>query len=91
MFGRLLIPAGERRHLCLNSDAVVRIGQLEFVDVVAEDGSIQRRLIKSGNLGVPGRQEVLSGVDVGEQVILHYSQSKREEKDASQPAAERTE
>ncbi len=86
MFGRLLIPAGERRHLCLNSDAVVRIGQLEFVDVVSEDGSIQRRLIKSGSLGVPGRQEVLSGVDVGEQVILHYSPRNREQEDTPQPA-----
>ncbi|MCM2373777.1 efflux RND transporter periplasmic adaptor subunit [Aporhodopirellula aestuarii] len=71
MFGRLLIPAGERRHLCLDSDAVVRIGQLEFVDVVLPDGNIERRLINSGQLGMPGRQEVLSGVDVGERVVLH--------------------
>jgi RND family efflux transporter MFP subunit len=71
MFGRLLIPAGTRRHLCLNTDAVVRIGQLEFVDVVLPDGIIERRLIMSGSLGMPGRQEVLSGVDVGERVGLH--------------------
>lgn len=70
MFGRLLIPAGERRHLCLATAAVIRIGQLEFVDVVLPDGSIERRLIKSGQLGMPGRQEVLSGVEAGEQVIL---------------------
>lgn len=71
MFGRLLIPAGIRRHLCLNTDAVVRIGQLEFVDVVLPDGIVERRMIKTGNLGMPGRQEVLSGVDVGERVVLH--------------------
>ncbi|EMI43910.1 efflux RND transporter periplasmic adaptor subunit [Rhodopirellula sp. SWK7] len=71
MFGRLLVPAGERRHLCLASDAVVKIGQLEFVDVVLPDNNIERRLIKSGQLGMPGRQEVLSGVDVGERVVLH--------------------
>ncbi|TWT98214.1 efflux RND transporter periplasmic adaptor subunit [Stieleria varia] len=71
MFGRLLIPSGERRHLCLNTDAIVRIGQLEFVDVVLPDQTIERRMIKSGSLGMPGRQEVLSGVDVGEQVVLH--------------------
>ncbi|MFG0265735.1 MAG: efflux RND transporter periplasmic adaptor subunit [Rhodopirellula sp. JB055] len=71
MFGRLLIPSGTRRHLCLNTDAVVRIGQLEFVDVALPDGVVERRLIQSGNLGMPGRKEVLSGVDVGERVLLH--------------------
>ena len=70
MFGRLLIPAGRRRHLCLATDAVIRIGQLEFVDVVLPDGTIERRLITSGRLGVPGRQEVLSGVEAGDRVIL---------------------
>jgi RND family efflux transporter MFP subunit len=74
MFGRLLIPAGTRRHLCLNTDAIVHIGQLEFVDVVLPSGVVERRLVKSGSLGMPGRQEVLSGVDVGEQVVLHSDQ-----------------
>lgn len=76
MFGRLLIPAGTRRHLCLNTDAIVRMGQLEFVDVVLPDDSIERRLIKSGNFGMPGRKEILSGVDVGERVVLHTVASK---------------
>ena len=70
MFGRLLIPAGVRRHLCLNTDAIVRIGQLEFVDVVTETGELERRLIKTGALGMPGRTEVLSGVNAGERVAL---------------------
>ncbi|MBX3423141.1 MAG: efflux RND transporter periplasmic adaptor subunit [Pirellulaceae bacterium] len=70
MFGRLRMPSGERRHLCLNMDAVVRIGQLEFVDVVLPDGTIERRLIKTGQIGIPGRQEVLSGLAAGERVIL---------------------
>ena len=70
MFGRLRIPSGQRRHLCLNMDAVVRIGQLEFVDVVMEDGIIERRLIKTGQLGTPGHQEVLSGLEAGERVVL---------------------
>ena len=71
MFGRLRIPAGQRRHLCLNQAAIIRIGQLEFADVVLADGSIQRRMIKTGQLGMPGRQEVLSGLDPGERVLLH--------------------
>lgn len=70
MYGRLLIPAGQRRHLCLATDAIHRIGQLEFVDVVLEDGTIQRRLIKTGRLGMPGRIEVLSGLEAGDRVVL---------------------
>ncbi len=81
MFGRLLIPAGERRHLCIATDAVVRMGQLEFVDVVLSDGSIERRLIKSGQIGMPGRQEVLSGVEAGEQVILQRARSQEDDSD----------
>ncbi len=66
MYGRLQIPAGSRRHLCLATDAIRRIGQLEFVDVVLPDDTVQRRLIKTGRLGMPGRIEVLSGLTAGE-------------------------
>jgi hypothetical protein len=75
MFGRLLIPAGERRHLCLNTDALIEVGQLEFVDVVLPDGNIERRLVKTGQLGMPGRQEVLSGVEAGERVLIHGTEA----------------
>jgi membrane fusion protein, multidrug efflux system len=70
MFGRLRIPGGERRHLCLNTDAIVKIGQLEYVDVLLESGAVERRLIRTGEFGVPGRQEVLSGVTAGDRVLL---------------------
>jgi RND family efflux transporter MFP subunit len=70
MFGRLIIPGGERRHLCLNSEAIIRIGQLEYVDVLLPDGQVERRLIRTGELGMPGRQEVLSGVEAGDVVLL---------------------
>lgn len=81
MFGRLLIPAGVRRHLCLNADAIVRIGQLEFVDVVTEEGELERRLIKTGAVGMPGRLEVLSGVNAGERVALPPGEAGRAESD----------
>lgn len=72
MFGRLRIPAGDRPHLCLHKAAIQRIGQLEFVDVVdPADGSPQRRLIKTGRPGDANHIEVLSGLDVGEKVVLH--------------------
>jgi RND family efflux transporter MFP subunit len=78
MFGRLFIPAGERRHLCLATDAVTRIGQLEYVDVVLPDGTLERRLIKSGRLGLPGRMEVLSGLQAGERVVVHLTPTQNE-------------
>ncbi len=70
MFGRLEVPTETRRHLCLQTSAVIRIGQLEFVDVVTSDGTLERRLVRIGQLGMPGRQEVLSGLEAGETVIL---------------------
>ena len=74
MFGRLRIPAGDRPHLCLHKAAIQRIGQLEFVDVVApDDGSPQRRLIKTGRPGDANHVEVLSGLDKGDLVVLHKS------------------
>ncbi|MBX3417126.1 MAG: efflux RND transporter periplasmic adaptor subunit [Pirellulaceae bacterium] len=75
MFGRLRIDGGERRHLCLNTDALIRIGQLEYVDVQLPNGQIERRLVRTGTLGMPGRVEVLSGVQVGETIILRRGAS----------------
>lgn len=71
MFGRLLIPTGTRRHVCLPTAAIRRIGQLEFVDVVGDDRSVERRLIKTGRLGEPGNIEVLSGLAPGDRVALY--------------------
>jgi RND family efflux transporter MFP subunit len=70
LFGRVYIPAGARRHLCLNTAAVETIGQLEFVTVVEDDGTLERRMIKTGRLGRPGRIEVLSGLKAGERVLV---------------------
>lgn len=70
MFGRLQIPAGERRHLCLNQQAVQTIGQLNFVDVVRDDNTLERRMVKLGRVGIPGRVEVISGLEPNERVLL---------------------
>ncbi len=78
MFGRLLIPAGVRRHLCLATDAIQEFGQLQFVDVVREDETLERRMIRTGRLGIPGRVEVLSGVKAGERVVLTSKSTPRE-------------
>lgn len=70
MFGRLLIPAGSRRHLYVPADAVQRIGQLEFVDVALSDGTLERRYVKTGRRGPDGSIEVLSGLRNGERVLM---------------------
>ncbi len=68
MLGRVSIPSGTRRHLCLKEGAVETIGQLEFADVVRDDGSLERRFIRTGRRGLGGRVEVLAGLDADEQV-----------------------
>ncbi len=71
MFGRLRIPVGTRRHLCMPLAAIQTIGQLQFVDVLEPDGhSLERRLITTGRVGVPGHVEVLSGLNAGDRVVL---------------------
>ncbi len=76
MFGRLKIPAGTRRYLCLAKTAIDRIGQLEFVDVVLPDGRLERRFITTGRSGRPDRIEVLSGLKAGERVLLKTTDEK---------------
>lgn len=72
MFGRLRVPAGTRRHLCLHTSAVRRVGQLDFVTV--EDpstGQQERRFIRLGRFGDATHREVLSGLEAGEVVLLY--------------------
>ncbi len=70
MFGRVRLETAVRDHLCIPVAAIRRVGQLEFVDVVREDGTKERRLIQTGRLGRPGHTEVLSGVRAGEKVAV---------------------
>ncbi len=70
MFGRLKVPVGDRTFLCLNQQAVQTIGQLTFVDVVRNDDTLERRMVKLGRVGMPGRIEVISGLEADEFVLL---------------------
>lgn len=67
-FGRLLIPVGETESLFIPQAAVIRVGQLAMVDVVA-NGTLERRTIQTGASG-DGRVEVLSGLAPGETIAL---------------------
>lgn len=78
MFARMLIPLDQERVLVAPADAIHQVGQLELVDV-AQDNLAQRRAIRTGR--VFGRNvEVLSGLAVGEQVVVpETSQSQQED------------
>jgi RND family efflux transporter MFP subunit len=70
-FGRMLIPSRDRVRLCVAQSAVKRVGQLTFVDVVKDDGLLERRQVKLGEESPYGRVEALSGLNGGETVVLH--------------------
>ncbi|MGQ9688468.1 MAG: efflux RND transporter periplasmic adaptor subunit [Desulfobaccales bacterium] len=68
MFARLYLPLGTDRVLLLPKAAVLQVGQLTMVEVLA-DGRLTRRQIKVGRqLG--DQVEVLSGLKVGEKIAL---------------------
>jgi len=69
MFGRLGIPLGTEARLAIPREAVAHYGQLEFVEVLGEEG-VLRRYIRTGRELSGGRVEVLSGLQVGERVVM---------------------
>ncbi len=70
MFAKVALPAGETTFLTIPIQAVERIGQLEFVDIVIEQGRTERRLITTGKLINNDYIEVLSGLIEREEVLL---------------------
>lgn len=71
MYGQIMVPTRERRRFCIAQSAVLRVGQLRYVDVVTTGGGLERRSIKLGEHAESGRVEVISGVEAGETVMLH--------------------
>lgn len=69
MFGRIMIPLEEEQLLAIPATAVRQVGQLELVDAVGADGQPARRAIRTGRI-VGDAVEVLSGLRVGEQVVV---------------------
>ena len=69
MFGRLSIPVGQTERIVVPRRAVRRVGQLELVEVVTSDRTLERRFVRTG-ISVGQGIEILSGVDVGETVAL---------------------
>jgi RND family efflux transporter MFP subunit len=68
MFGRIFVPLDQREVLLIPSTAVRHVGQLELVDVL-EEGMSRRRSVRTGQV-IGEDCEVLSGLAVGEKIIV---------------------
>jgi len=68
MFGRLVIPVGERRVVTVLRNAVTRVGQLDMVTIRAGD-RWQRVFVTTGQT-IGDRVEILSGLNGGEVLAL---------------------
>ncbi len=71
MFGRLLITEGEKSQILVPRGSVRRVGQLEMVKVVGEDGRPDRRFVRTGEV-VDDLVEILAGLQAGERVSLQF-------------------
>ncbi|MEZ6135232.1 MAG: efflux RND transporter periplasmic adaptor subunit [Pirellulaceae bacterium] len=71
MFGRLMLPLEDETIRIIPREAVRRVGQLTFVDVVEGD-TVTRRNVQIGRI-FDQDVEVLSGLAVDEQVLLSNS------------------
>jgi len=68
-YGHVRVEADRHTAILVPASTVYRIGQLEYVQVVRGDRVI-RRLVKTGP-ALGSRVEILSGMVVGEQVLLN--------------------
>jgi len=69
MFGRAAIPIGSAERLFVPQAAVLKIGQLDLVEVADADGTLSRRFVRIGR-EIDGKTEILSGLTPGERVAL---------------------
>jgi len=68
LFGRMLIPVGERQRVMIPQSAILRVGQLTMVDV-DESGTLRRRSVQVGRQ-IGDQVEIFSGLVPGEKVSL---------------------
>jgi len=71
MFGRMFIPLGREEVILIPKSSIVRVGQLELVDV-EDAGGVRRRSIQVGR-SFGDYVEVLSGLNEGEKVLVPSS------------------
>jgi len=68
MYAQLSIPAGTKKSILLPADRIAEVGQLNLVWVM-ESRQVLRRFIRIGDLHEDGNVEVISGLNVGDQVL----------------------
>jgi membrane fusion protein (multidrug efflux system) len=68
MFGRIFIPLDDEQVAIVPAAAVLRVGQLDLVEVVGDDG-VRRRVVQLGRRLEQG-YEVLAGLRPGERVVV---------------------
>ena len=69
MFGRLSIPTDTIKCVVVPAAAVHEVGQEELVEVVTPQHRLERRFVRTGRR-YGDQVEILSGLEVGEQVAL---------------------
>ena len=69
MFGRLSIPTGEAKLIVVPTQAVRHVGQEDIVEVIGKNEKVERRFVRTGQV-YGGKTEILSGLNVGEKVVL---------------------
>jgi RND family efflux transporter MFP subunit len=72
MFGRLLIPIGQAHKIYIPLKGVTQVGQLHFVIVKTEQGPV-RRYVRLGARSSGERVQVISGLAVGEKILVPES------------------
>jgi len=75
MYARLLIPAGEGDKLYLPERYITTVGQLDFIWLNI-NGQTERRLVRLGKKNKIGLVAIISGVDVGDTVLMPNNSAK---------------
>ena len=65
MFATCAIPVGEKKMLSVSPDAIMKIGQLEYLYTCSPEGKQVKTLIKTAPLPGTDRREIISGAQVG--------------------------
>ncbi len=74
MYATVSVPDGRsqlKKRVAIPPRAISAQGSLTMVNVVAENGSHSLRLVRTGDVLLDGRVEILSGLNEGDTVLLH--------------------
>lgn len=70
MFGSIALPLGKEKAWIVPANALVRIGQLEYLTVIDDDGTVSRLMVRTAPSPEPGFLRVVSGIDAPLKIII---------------------